>query len=217
MNKHSVAISVMNRPDRIIKCVSSWLEWKNCQEVVLVDWSSEMRVDEFLADNKFENKKLKIIRKDGEKYFSLPKSFNLAVKHCVSDIIIKVDIDYVLTDENMLDYTIKQMCEPSSNLHPQFAKSVKSNHHNGFCIFKKKDFLKVRGYNESFEGWGHDDNDLYSRLKKSGIDGMSISNAKDFIYHIPHGYNLSVENYKCKNKKESRENNLNIAKRSNEN
>jgi len=208
MNKHSVAISVMNRSDRIIKCVSSWLEWKNCQEVVLVDWSSDKLVDKFLAENKFENKKLKIIRIDGEKYFSLAKSFNLAVKHCVSDIIIKADIDYVLTDENMLDYTIKRMCEPSSNSRPQFAKSVKSNHHNGFCIFKKKDFLKVRGYDESFEGWGHDDNDLYFRLGKSGIDGMNILNAKEFIYHIPHGYNLSVVNYECKNKAESRARNL---------
>ena len=218
MNKYSVAISVMSRPDRIIRCISSWLEWKNCQEVVLVDWSSEVRVDEFLADNKFENKKLKIIRRDCKKYFSLAKSFNLAVKHCASDIIIKADIDYVLKDESMLDDIIKQMQEPSSNLRPQFAKSVKSNHHNGFCIFKKKDFLKVRGYNEAFEGWGNDDNDLYSRLEKSCVDGMSIFNAKDFIFHIPHGYNLSVANYKCKDKAESRAKNLNIErKQANEN
>ena len=35
--------------------------------------------------------------------------------------------------------------------------------------FWKKDLLKVNGYNESFKGWGKEDNELAVRLQNAGL------------------------------------------------
>jgi len=189
----------MDRNGRVRKCLRSWVEWEGCHELVLVDWSSTRPVEEFLNKQNFNNKKIKIIRVDGEEYFSRSKSFNLAVRNCTYNNIIKIDIDYVLTDKNILEEHLKSAFQPKS-----FAHSSTGSHLTGFCAFNRADFEKVGGYNEDLEDWGYEDEDLYSRLTKSGLSEFHIKKPKNFLFHIPHSNALSVKNHKNKNRRQTK-------------
>jgi len=196
---NSVAVSVMNRNGRVVRCLSSWVEWEGCHELVLVDWSSTRPVEEFLSKQKFNNKKIKIIRVDGEKYFSRSKCFNLSVRNCTYSNIIKIDVDYVLTNKKILEGHLRSSSQPRS-----FAHSSTGSHLSGFCSFNRGDFEKIGGYNEDLEDWGYEDEDLYSRLTKEGLSEFHIKKPKKFLFHIPHSNSLSVENHKNKNRKQTK-------------
>ena len=195
---NSVAVSVMNRNGRVTRCLESWLKWKGCGELIVLDWSSEVPVKEFLSKKKFNNAKIKIVRVDGEEYFSRSKAFNLSVKHCSYETIVKIDIDYILTNIKLLEGHLRKVSKSKSFIH-----CSRSGNLTGFCAFSKADFDKTGGYNELLEDWGYEDEDLYSRLAKEGLASFQINNPKRFLFHIPHSFDLSVKNHKNKNRKKS--------------
>src|SRR5690606_39871012 len=51
--------------------------------------------------------------------------------------------------------------------------------------FWKKDIYAVNGYNESYEGWGHEDSDLTLRLMNTGVQKSVIKFAA-IVYHLYH-------------------------------
>jgi glycosyltransferase involved in cell wall biosynthesis len=51
--------------------------------------------------------------------------------------------------------------------------------------FWKSDFILVNGYNEKFEGWGHEDSDLTIRLMNIGVEKLYFKFA-GIIYHLYH-------------------------------
>lgn len=51
--------------------------------------------------------------------------------------------------------------------------------------FWKKDLLLVNGYNESFEGWGKEDNDLSIRLINAGIK-LKFIKFNALVFHLYH-------------------------------
>ncbi len=51
--------------------------------------------------------------------------------------------------------------------------------------FWKSDFILVNGYNENFEGWGHEDSDLTIRLMNIGVEKLYFKFA-GIIYHLYH-------------------------------
>ncbi len=51
--------------------------------------------------------------------------------------------------------------------------------------FWKKDIFAVNGYNESYEGWGHEDSDLTLRMMNNGVK-KSIVKFAAIVYHLYH-------------------------------
>lgn len=51
--------------------------------------------------------------------------------------------------------------------------------------FWKKDIIAVNGYNESFIGWGREDNDIAVRLVNTGIEKRTLKHA-GIVFHIYH-------------------------------
>jgi len=51
--------------------------------------------------------------------------------------------------------------------------------------FWREDLLKINGYDEAFEGWGHEDSDLTLRLMNNGVKKYIIKFAA-VVYHIYH-------------------------------
>ena len=51
--------------------------------------------------------------------------------------------------------------------------------------FWKKDLMLVNGYDESFEGWGHEERDLVLRLQKAGIQRRKLKYCA-IQYHLWH-------------------------------
>lgn len=62
--------------------------------------------------------------------------------------------------------------------------------------FWKKDIYAINGYNESYEGWGHEDSDLTLRLMNNKVKKSVIKFAA-IVYHLyhPEKKNPDQENY----------------------
>lgn len=58
--------------------------------------------------------------------------------------------------------------------------------------FWRSDVLEVNGYNESFEGWGHEDSDLTLRLLNNGKKKMVLKFSA-IAYHLYHPEHTSKE------------------------
>lgn len=201
MNSISLVISVMNRTDRVIQCLESWINSNVINDIILTDWSSR---EPILSDREISNfchqyKSIKILRINNQKYFSLSKSYNYAIDHTKNDSILKIDIDHILVSPKfplMLQQLSKQLktdfycCEHTTL------------EHWGICFFSKEAFFEIGKYNERLNGWGYDDQDLYKRLSKIRKKNI-IRNIPYLVYHNPHGDDLRVANYQIKDKFES--------------
>ena len=89
---------------------------------------------------------------------------------------------------------------PLAALHYWFQRTRKNYLYVKGCnmAFWKSDLLKVNGHNESFIGWGKEDNDIALRLLNTGV-GIRFAKFCAIQYHLHHndsgksGVNISEE------------------------
>lgn len=200
----------MNRTDRIVSCLSSWLNFDNINDIVLVDWSSKKNIleDQTVNDCIKNNSIINLIRIDNEKYFSQSKAYNVAIKNTINDNVLKIDIDHILTSNKLPQMLGRLTPKLTTNF---YCCEHVTLEHWGICFFQKNAFYQIGMYNEKLTGWGYDDQDFYYRLSKIRKKNI-IRNIPYLVYHNPHGDNLRVENYEIKNKFESNRINELIAK-----
>lgn len=201
MNDISLVVSVMNRTDRVISCLSSWINFPTINDIVLVDWSSTKNILDDKETFGFIEKHpiIRVIRQDGEEYFHLSRSYNLGIDQSVNANILKIDIDHILIDKTFPYFLTSLIPKLNTDFHCCRNTTMV---HWGICFFDKNAFYEIGKYNESLSGWGYDDQDFYSRLSK--IRKMNIvNNIASLVYHNPHGDDLRVANYKIKDKWES--------------
>ncbi|GAB4131547.1 MAG: glycosyltransferase [Ignavibacteriales bacterium] len=55
----------------------------------------------------------------------------------------------------------------------------------GVCAINRKDYFLVNGYDEMFQGWGNEDDDIRKRLYNAGVKGFNPF-IKDFPLHLYH-------------------------------
>jgi len=213
--KISVICAVKNRINMLKFSINSWVAYKNIHEFIIVDWSS----DDITHDEEEYFKKLddriKIIKVENEKYFNLSKSFNLAAKNASGDLLLKLDVDYILNpyydffetyNINKNEFLTGDWNGYEKNREVGFLLYL-----NGFLYVHKENFFKVEGYNENLRGYGYDDCDLYSRLESvAGLKRTYLDCDKIVIYHNPHEDNLRSKNYECKNIKLTHSRNYNF-------
>jgi len=204
----------MNREEHLEKMLPSWTHIDNIKDFVIVDWSSSKPiVDNEVVKNQMRKfNKLKIIRVENQKYFNRCLAWNLGYKYTNSNfkILLKLDIDYVNTNESWIDCLCLQ---EDSSLDNYFITGSYKFYQNslGFLVVNKRDFKD--GYNENLLPiWGYEDQDLIKRLEKSepkytkfsanewpGVKHIIFFNIKDHIYHIDHTDEyraVNEENYK---------------------
>lgn len=207
--KVSVICAVKDREKQLRIALSSWLNFEEINEIIIVDWSSTNPIEKLsLIDDR-----IKIIRVENEKYFNISKSYNLALKYATNSLILKMDADYVLNPYyNFFDiYNI----EKNQFLVGHYSDKVFDNncgfleYLSGFIFTYKKNIMDVGGYNESFEDYGYDDCDLYNRLSAAGLERIYINHNCVSIFHTPHSDQERYKNYRCQNIKASHEKNKN--------
>jgi glycosyltransferase involved in cell wall biosynthesis len=189
----SLIVPVMNRTDRIIPCLSTWIDQEEIDEVLIVDWSSTLPIK---YDQKVkeitDHHKTKIVRVNDEKSFmSMSFSLNVGIKNASNNHIIKCDIDYKLIKPEFL-----KLFKIEENKNQFYCGTApKKWDFHGFSFFNKQHALNIEGYNEKIRGWGWDDEDFYRRMEKQGLERIVIMDVDDFIYHIPHDDSLRTANY----------------------
>ena len=75
----------------------------------------------------------------------------------------------------------------------------------GICTVKTSLFHKVRGFDESFRGWGYEDNDFMQRIEQYGAVFRYDSNLVEMINHAPE---LRMQFYSAKDFMVSRNENM---------
>jgi len=204
----------MNREKHLEKMLPSWNKIDKIKDFIIVDWSSSNPIIEnkIVQEEIKKSNKLKIIRVENEKYFNRCLAWNLGYKYTNSNlkILLKLDIDYVNTNENWID---SLRLQEDDSLDNYFITGSYKFYENslGFLVVNKRDFKD--GYNENLLPiWGYEDQDLIKRLEKSqpkytrssanewsGVKHIIFFNIKNHIYHINHSDEsraINQKNYK---------------------
>jgi hypothetical protein len=186
-----------NRTESLLVSINSWIQFKEISEFLIIDWSSDRELS-FLSTL---DPRIKIIRVDGQKYYSVSKALNLAIKNAKSDWIIKMDCDYILNPYyNFFEnYNISNNDFLTGSWRDDNLDGKKGflQYLNGFIFTFKENLSKIGGYNENFRGYGWEDCDLYLRLANIGVNRLYLNHNDMSIFHIPHQDFKRGENYEC--------------------
>lgn len=185
----SIICAVCNRTEPLRYAIPSWLNMPNLNQVVIVDWSSEIDLFKSLGGMdipRLDDPRIVRISAPAQVHFSLPKSFNLASMFVHSKLMLKLDADVVIVDGRSIPRPTVGRSFVSGN----WQKAVERGpyHRNesyltGSCFVGLKDFKAVGGYDERFNRYGYDDDDLYHRLERSGLSRQTFP---DYVLHHLH-------------------------------
>jgi hypothetical protein len=218
----SVICACKNRSEALRVSLSSWLNFKEITEIIIIDWSSDEPIDYF---TKLDSR-IKIIRVSDQKYFNQPQPLNLAASLATGKYILKLDTDYVInpyhnfilsyfpSDDSFTsgvhnyenpeyyDETIGQLM---FNKHLMSSEELKNyfdsyspyfKYLTGLLFITKENFDKVGGYNEKLTScYAYEDDEIFQRLRLLGLKENKLD--VDFsLIHLPHGDNKRTENFK---------------------
>ena len=169
----SIICACMNREENLRKSLESWLSYGEADEIIIVDWSSNIPFT-------FSHPKVKIFRVEQESSWCLSMAYNLAASLAQGDVLYKFDADYIIK-KGFFERHLPDDSFYCGNY--KLARDDNERHLNGCLVVGKKDFDKVNGYNENIRSYGWEDSDLYNRLDKIS-DRRDID--FDFIHHITH-------------------------------
>ena len=163
----------MDREENLKKSLKSWLSYGKADEIIIVDWSSNIPFT-------FSHSKVKIFRVEQESSWCLSMAYNLAASLAQGDVLYKLDADYIIK-KGFFEQNLPDDSFYCGNY--KLARDDNERHLNGCLVVTKKDFDKVNGYNENIRSYGWEDSDLYNRLDKVS-DRRDID--FDLIEHISH-------------------------------
>jgi len=174
----SCVTACMNRNKRVLKVLPSWLQFDTIQEIIIVDWSSEEPVSKILT---FNDERIHVVRVEEQQYWRASEAWNLAFRTCHGRLVLKLDIDYVLKDNFLKIHPLE-----GGMFYVGEWQNVTENdsHLMGALFVPKRDFLMVNGYNELIKTYGWEDDDLYCRIEKTGLERVKFKDGS--IFHIPH-------------------------------
>lgn len=122
-------------------------------------------------------------------------SRNVAFRLAKGNIVCNLDADNFL-GKGFADEMIKEF-EKKMNIF--YTSDLQSTDVYGRVCLLKKDFMAIRGYDESLTGYGHEDVDLFSRLEKYGLEHLYYKN-QNFNNAIKHSKFERVNNEPIFNK-----------------
>ena len=174
--KVSICVTVMNRladfRQTIIKNIEDNLDYPNLEYVIL-DYNSSDGLEDWAKRHLIGFIKKGIViyfRTEEPKYYSMAHSRNVAFKAASGDVVNNVDAD-CFTNTGFATF-INRM----ANEQPRKAIFAKSKQLlRGRLGFYRKEFISLLGgYDESFHGYGHDDQDLMNRAWELGFRMMAF-------------------------------------------
>jgi len=175
-------------------------------EFVLLDYNSSDGLEERVRSNMMQHIKsgiLKYYRTTEPTYFSMSHSKNMISRLASGNILCMMDADNY-AGVNYAGWINSVFVEKGDNsvvsaFSPVGLKYIDMG---GKITFHRQLFNKVRGFDESFIGYGMDDKDLIVRLEKAGGIPVTIEN-KAYMRFIEHSTAQRLNNYYLLNNLES--------------
>lgn len=158
----SIVTSCMNRNGNLLEAIKTWLKLP-VDEIVVVDWSSNIPVTETLLG--LDDPRIKILRVEGEAKWVLTYAFNVGLRFARYSKILKFDADIEVTR----DFVSKNSFFNSEYVRGnwKFAADVGDEDQkfvNGSFGASKETLKEIGYYNEIITTYGWDDSDIYTRL-----------------------------------------------------
>lgn len=137
-------------------------------EFVLLNYNSSDDIDRWVLDNLsqyLDSAILKYYKTTASEHFKRSHSRNMAFKLASGDILCNVDADNFLGSE--FAFFINETFQSNENIFmvPVFTK----RDFMGRVCIRKEDFESMNGFDESMQGYGFEDLELYGRLKAEGF------------------------------------------------
>lgn len=166
----------MNRGLFLRDSLANWLTFKQFDEIVIVDWSSDYPLAEEVL-SRFKDERVVILRVEGQKYFNLCMARNIALEYCKNEWIVATDSDVTFACGFFDSFVLSRFIAYRGG-------KVNDKGTTG-TIFMHRTVLETTcGYNELIYGYGGDDDDFYRRVRKQGFQLKSFS--KGALYHRDH-------------------------------
>jgi hypothetical protein len=176
----SIFTACMNRSENLNRVLPTWLQHKEVNEIVILDWNS----DDSLIDliDSFNDERIVLAETKSYDKWILTKAYNLAASLTSYKKILKVDSDVEIKKNFFRKHKLDYGYFFAGNW--KNGRNLNERHLNGINYLFRKDFYLVNGYNEFITTYGWDDDDLYNRLVSSNLSRKDID--LDYLYHIPH-------------------------------
>lgn len=204
----TIVVTVKNRLEHFLKTFPFNVSQIGCTyRLLYVDFDSEdnfknvlTKITKDFADIFSKDLlQIKLIELKTKEKYDIRRAKNLGVAYASkeSDVVVVNDADTILG----MDYVKKwsSLTIPGKTFvtnriqenRAQYPKRISPEVNYGNVVVSSKDFFDVKGYDESYTGWGGDDDDLFHRLKLKGlreINPYSLDDASQ--YSIMHSDEL---------------------------
>lgn len=191
----SLITACKDRNECLEAVLPSWLQRKEINEIIIVDWSSENSLKKLCAiDNR-----IKVIRVNEEDYYIPSQANNLAASFATGEYLLRVDTDYFLNpyynffEHYQIDENTFVSGEPENYIDRENNPYYK--YLFGLLYVSKNAFNKVGGYDENIGCfYSHEDGNIFKRLIKQGLRQIKLQNNHSLI-HIPHSDKKRYEHF----------------------
>ena len=193
----SVITAVKNRISNFKNSFKIWLQNKDIDQIVVVDWDSDDGLFEFV--DKIDDARVTFVRIENQPFWCLTKAFNLASRFVKYDKIVKIDADVSISSDFFQKFELRDGIFLAGNW--ESTGDENEMNLNGLVYLNTSDYLKVNGYNEHIQTYGWDDCDFYERLVEvAKLERNDIMNESDRCYaiHSPHGDRMEFHPHKYK-------------------
>jgi len=182
---NSIVSVCMNRYENLSKSIFSWLNAENCDEIIILDYSSKEPIKEKLQKKlekfNFNSHKIKYFRVENVASWHLTKAYNLAIKLANYTCIYKLDCDDIIDRQLLNMHKLNNSYFYSG--YWEDAKDINSLQIAGKLFVTYENFIKVNGYNENITSYGWDDSDIIERLSKNILRKRIDINQFQFVPH----------------------------------
>ena len=219
----SIITACKNRVNSLKVSLSSWIQFDEVKEIIIVDWSSDEPINYLTKIDP----RVKVIRVEDKKYFNQPQPLNLAALIATGEYIFKLDGDHMFNpyDNGIKDYmpndkqffcgevktknNIQKWSEEKQVAYIDASQPIDDykeyvttyspfyRYLFGMLMVKREHFYAVGGYNEKIcDCYAYEDDEMYDRLCLFGLEKVKYSvNSRSFI-HLPHGDDKRTKNFR---------------------
>lgn len=161
------------------QCLASLVQQEK-SEVIVVDSNCPDGTAEWVTQN---HPLVKVVKHNDQGIFNRSISRNIGARNANTEWISFIDADVVLSGNFYSFFEDKIHIQDSFFIFERTPELVGAF---GCSVVPQESFHSIGGYDEIFQDWGEEDDDLFFRLEFSGLHPRQLShNAVDYI--VPHG------------------------------
>ncbi|MDT9225541.1 MAG: glycosyltransferase [Limnospira sp. PMC 1279.21] len=184
----SLVTCCMNRNDNLVHSLKTWLKLAEIDEIIIVDWNSNIPVSQSLQESGIKDDRILIAKVIDQPRWILTLAYNVGLQLARYDKILKIDADNKITS----DFFEKNQLVDQSEFFAGDWKYYENRYLNGTFYVWKKQLSEIGYFNEYIQTYGWDDTNLYERLTESGLTRKLL--LEETLSNIEHSNDLRLIN-----------------------